>query len=698
MSSSSSSSFQGRAHGSLRGVFAGSLGVLGALVVGAGCQPTDSTESDTDAPEVASPQALNRGDLQSAPTKGAEQAPFWSNPILAGKIGAPAEVVPTCVTITDGVAGGVTEDALLSGDYPASPSGQFFGAWTGVSSGGNNNYSAFKFHLDGIPTGNNVVVTSATMSVYVSWNSQNTTVNVHQALQPWDEASVTYASYPTSSWSPAAVGSFAAGGVGTRQVDVTPLVQAWLGGQAANNGVVLEEAPIASHYYFTREGGTPSTRPSLQVCYTVGNGPQPWTKVISGAGAQAVTSVAVGADNSVVAAGSFEQSVNLGGATFTAAGGSNMFLAKYDANGNHLWSRQFNTGFGNAWGTAVAADGSVYLVGDFGATIDLGGGTISSVSGTTDIFLAKYDANGNLLWAKRYGQSGSDSGRTVAVAPNGDIFIGGVVTLMNFQNPNQVNFGGPDANLGLDAPSSAFVVHLTANGDYVAQTFRNTTGQQTVYDIAVDSLGRPALAARMEEGVGFCANAAGAVSTPDLNEASLTANLGCRWGAMVGNQYSMDSPGAVAIGPQDSVVIGGYTGIIAPFGNVVDVTFAGMHLRKHDSAGALLWDNKFSLGGIEGVGVDAQGTVWATGTFSGGLNVTGGAPLAGNGGFVARFNGANGAGTYQTSFGSAVSPRDLALTPDSAAVIGGSFTGTANFGGGAVSANGGDAFIVKMVP
>lgn len=681
-----------------RGIFAGSLGVLCALALGAGCQPTDSAESDDDEIDVQE-QGLG-GKLSSHPDTDSRVNDFAASPVFNAKVNVPAGVVPTCVNITDGVNGATTQDALLSGDYPGSASGPFFGAWTGVSSGGNMNYSLFKFGLGGLPSGNNVVVTSAKMNIYVSWNPQNSVVGVHKALQPWSEESVTYNSYPASSWEAATVASFSAGGVGTRTFDVTGLAQGWMNGSVANNGVVLEEAPVASHYYFTKEAGMASLRPSLDLCYYINNGPAPWVKVFGGAGTQKVTTVATAADNSVIAAGQFQGSINLGGATFTSGNSEDIFLAKLDATGNHVWSKQLGTAgqYHIVRGSAVAPDGSVYITGEFSGSIDFGGGALSSAA--THIFLAKFDATGNHLWSKQFGANGSDAAWSVTAAPNGDVIISGIANIPHPLSATQLSFGGPNAAYGVaDAPSSAFVVRLTSSGAYVSQTFRNTHGGQIVKDVTADSLGRIVFAAHMEEGASFCApwGSVGNASASDYDEGRLSTGLGCSYGSLIGDPFSNDEGTATAVGPGDVAATGGSTGMIAPFGNIVDASYAGIHIRKRGGDGALLWDKKFSLGNVTGLGFDSAGVLSATGTYSGTLNVTGGAALPGNGSYIIRLD-ANGNGLSQATFGSTVTPADLAVPPDNSSIVVGNFTGTGTFNGAGFTANGTDAFIVKIAP
>ncbi len=176
--------------------------------------------------------------------------------------------VTVCVTIRRGVLGNI-EDTYLSGDYPTSPSGPYFGSWSGLSSGGNTHHPLWKFDLSSIPEG--ATVTSAGFSFYLSWSSNYNLVTVHKVLVPWAEATVTTQSFGgAESWDFTAIGNFQGGGVGFRSVDLTGLVGEWVSGTTPNDGVLFDEAPILNHYYFTGEAGDPNLRPRLDVCYLAG--------------------------------------------------------------------------------------------------------------------------------------------------------------------------------------------------------------------------------------------------------------------------------------------------------------------------------------------------------------------------------------------------------------------------------------------
>jgi hypothetical protein len=86
------------------------------------------------------------------------------------------------------------------------------------------------------------------------------------------------------------------------------------------------------------------------------------------------------------------------------AGGWDSWVAKYNTNGNLLWIKQFGTG-GDDSAHSIATDskGNVYLTGWTDG--DLG----SPNAGSWDAWVAKYDTNGNLLWTNQLGTPSADT-------------------------------------------------------------------------------------------------------------------------------------------------------------------------------------------------------------------------------------------------------------------------------------------------
>jgi uncharacterized delta-60 repeat protein len=97
----------------------------------------------------------------------------------------------------------------------------------------------------------------------------------------------------------------------------------------------------------------------------------------------------------------------------------NFCTIKYDAAGNKLWTKTFNgPDTDTDEPSAIAADGSgnIYVA-----------GRSKNANNDYDLFLIKYNAAGDTLWTRNYdaGITGDDEATAMAVATNGDVYLTG---------------------------------------------------------------------------------------------------------------------------------------------------------------------------------------------------------------------------------------------------------------------------------
>jgi uncharacterized protein (AIM24 family) len=196
-----------------------------------------------------------------------------------------------------------------------------------------------------------------------------------------------------------------------------------------------------------------------------GNGDYLWSKSLGTPNPNSITpqaglSVVADSTGNVVVTGNFAGTADFGGGPLTSAGGYDIFVAKYSANGSYLWSKRFgNTSDDFGYGVAVDTNDNIILTGSFGGAVNFGGGLLTSAGGS-DIFVAKYAANGSYLLSKRFGGPGKDEGHAVAVdAANGDIIITGMFN-------NTADFGGGPFTC-VDLAGDIFVARYSANGSYL---------------------------------------------------------------------------------------------------------------------------------------------------------------------------------------------------------------------------------------
>ena len=138
---------------------------------------------------------------------------------------------------------------------------------------------------------------------------------------------------------------------------------------------------------------------ALLLCYDA-RGQVRWSRQMGGPGRDAATAVAADSAGNLYVVGSFQGTARFGAAVLTSTGADDVFLAKYDSLGTLRWVQQ-GSGPQAAAASGVAVDpaGGVVLTGWFQDQLTLGGITLAG-TGPTPGFVAEYDAQGTLRWAR----------------------------------------------------------------------------------------------------------------------------------------------------------------------------------------------------------------------------------------------------------------------------------------------------------
>ncbi len=175
--------------------------------------------------------------------------------------------------------------------------------------------------------------------------------------------------------------------------------------------------------------------------------------------------------------GTFDNAVNLGGATFTTNGGNDIYLAKLDPMGVHQWSAQFGSnGDDEVGGIASNATGDVAIVGSHMSTINFGPGAVTTAAGTN--YIAVFDKAGTPLWSKGFGGAGTLTGSVpqaslttgIGLDASGNVFIAaGENGSLDFGAGPLMNGGNSDVALGKLKAGDGTVLWNKTFGDAKAQ-------------------------------------------------------------------------------------------------------------------------------------------------------------------------------------------------------------------------------------
>ncbi|MCX6351768.1 MAG: T9SS type A sorting domain-containing protein [Bacteroidetes bacterium] len=129
--------------------------------------------------------------------------------------------------------------------------------------------------------------------------------------------------------------------------------------------------------------------------------------------------------------GSYNTSAKLSSAdgktlSVSAKGDQDIFTAKYDANGNLIWLQSTGGTEDDMPYKTVLKDNSIYIAGTFISSFSFGNSSVSS-AGDFDIFTLKYDTSGKAIWAMTAGGKGDDFAYDISLAENGNPIIGGFI-------------------------------------------------------------------------------------------------------------------------------------------------------------------------------------------------------------------------------------------------------------------------------
>ncbi len=125
-------------------------------------------------------------------------------------------------------------------------------------------------------------------------------------------------------------------------------------------------------------------------------------------------------------AGFFNDSAFFDNHLILGEGKNDVFIAKYDNNGNCLWVRNAGSSERDeAKSIKCDAQGNIYITGLFSQSITFGTTTLNSPNGYYDMFLVKYDPNGNVVWAKQAGSDYDEVGWGVEIDNSGKIYVAG---------------------------------------------------------------------------------------------------------------------------------------------------------------------------------------------------------------------------------------------------------------------------------
>ncbi|WP_438007291.1 hypothetical protein WME89_00305 [Sorangium sp. So ce321] len=410
--------------------------------------------------------------------------------------------------------------------------------------------------------------------------------------------------------------------------------------------------------------------------------------------------VAFDGEGNILVAGSFTGTL---GST-PSLGSNDGFITKLKPSGDTYanWPRTFG-GPGTDHCSVVArdADNNVIMAGTFDGDANIGGTSFHS-QGSTDVFVAKLDPQGNVLWVASINGGNPELVYGLAVDSENNIVVAGEIgttaTLVDsMARTRRMNgLGGGDI----------FVVKLDGAGGLLWDSHFGNSSHQAALDVAITPDNEVVVVGRSSGNLDFGRFVLSATDQ-DAFVAKLDATTGePSWAKIFGGSMDQEFAG-VAADREGNIVVAGSTRGVINFDGLFSAYAGGLDavVAAFGPDGRHLWNHSYGDGEdqkVLGVAADQAGNFLLVGEFEGSLNVLA-PPLASRGShdaFLVKLDPA-GETVWAKPFGRDMDQRATAVAVDALGTIvfTGRFSGSIDLGGDVMTSQvGHDAFVARLQP
>ena len=294
---------------------------------------------------------------------------------------------------------------------------------------------------------------------------------------------------------------------------------------------------------------------------------------------------------------------------------SDFFIVKFDTFGNVLWAKSTYKAIANS--IAVDLDNNVFVSGSYYATTFL---VLDSITingqGANDIFLAKYDESGNLIWGKSIGGASSDWDKAVTTDMSGNVFLTGYTQ---------------SSTLSIDTMSLAmtcrtFIAKFNPNGELIWAINAANSGSIDAKSIKTDLNGNLILVGGFHSATvnfgsttltNFVTNPSIAYDNKnDVLIAKYDGFSNLLWAKSAG-AFDHDIAKSVFIDGSDHIYVTGdfsYQLIFGPF-SLTEISWENLFILKLDASGNSLWLKSALKANASAICVDNYNNAFIIGSY-----------------------------------------------------------------------------------
>ena len=377
------------------------------------------------------------------------------------------------------------------------------------------------------------------------------------------------------------------------------------------------------------------------------NGSMQWGTLVGGTGSERGLDIALDNQNSVIVTG-YTYSVNFPTTdNSTFKGERDVFVSKFSANGNLQWSTLLGGEYDEkGYGVSTDFNNNIVVTGytssqNFPVTDN------SSNNGGMDIFLTKFNTNGNIVWSTLLGGVRSETARSISISKTGYIFITGITSSSDFPVTDNSNYSD-----GWDT----FIAKYNSNGTKLWATFLGGSGNDIGNSIATDNSENIYITGDTESSDFPVTDNSNYSDNGDIFIAKYNSNGTKLWATYLGGNDT-DSSGDIAVDSSGNAYITGFTrsSNFPVTDNSNNISGTSAFLVKYSTNGIKQWATLLDGAAYDSgnsLVVDKSNNIFLTGnTYSYNFPVTNGTTLLGGWDiFITKYY-SNGVLQYSTLFG-----------------------------------------------